>query len=133
MRASRDRGGVRRRRISWTNAILAGLVVFGALGYLHFAGRKFAWWKQASFAGEVVGREACARDSDERVPDATALAQPTRHRFFLQIRDVDGETTAHEVVVSVYRKARVGDEIEKATGSYAVRRVPAAESPPAHP
>ena len=133
MRAASDRDGVRRPRISWKNLILAGLVLFGSLAYLHFAGRKFAWWKQAELAGEVVGKEACVRDTDAPVPEARALEKPVKHRFFLQIADDEGKVATHEVTLSVFRKARVGDHIEKKAGTYRVRRVPAPVTAPEQP
>ena len=128
MRATRDTQGGRRPRISWKNLILGALVLFGGLAYLHFASRKFAWWKQAAFAGTVVGKEARSRATDAAVPNAVALELPARHRFFLQIADGEGTTTAREVVVSAFRQTRVGDRVDKKPGSYTLRRAPA---PPA--
>ena len=103
---------------------------FGALGYLHLARQKFTWWRRASFAGRVVGKEARARDSDAVVPEAAATEQPTQHRFYLHIQDGEGATATHQVVPAAFRQVAVGDRVAKAAGSYEVRRLPAPAPPP---
>lgn len=108
---------VRWLKISWKNLILGGLVALGCLGYLYIADRRFAWWHEATFAGEVVAKLARTRDDGETADDATALESPKRHQFYLRLRDED-EVHTHEVVVSLYRKAKVGDWVGKAEGTY---------------
>ncbi|MFW6161718.1 MAG: DUF7489 domain-containing protein [Planctomycetota bacterium] len=106
--------------------ILAGLVLFAALAYLHLASRKFAWWKDAAFAGTVTGKEARERDSAAIVPDAQALERPRHHQFYLRIETDDGATAVHQVVPSLFGAVRVGDTVEKKAGTYRARHVPAA-------
>lgn len=113
--------------------LLAGLVLFAALGYLHLATRKFAWWKEAAFAGTVVGKQARERKSDAVVAPAAALERPTRHRFFLRIASDNGDTALHEVVPSLFAAAAVGDRVRKRAGRYRVRRIPGAEGPAEEP
>lgn len=120
MLARRDPEGVRRRPVSWRNVVLAGLVAVGVIVYLRMAVAKFKWWDQTSFKGQVVGKEARLRDSEEAVTEAAALQDPGKCRFFLDIAGEKG-TDRHEVVLSVFRKARLGDHLVKPAGTYGVR------------
>ena len=128
MRATSPADGVRRPRVSWRTALLAGLVLLACLGYLHLAARKFAWWTAASFAGDVTGKEARWRKTDAPAAEAAALAEPRRCRFFLTIA-ADGRPATHEVTPEVFRTTRVGDHVVKAAGSYHVRRTPGDPAP----
>ena len=123
---------VQRRRISWKNLILMGLVLIGVLVYLHMATAKFKWWYQATFAGQVVGKQAIRRNTLDPVPDAQAIEQPATHRFFLDIT-TDTHTSRHEVVLSVFRDTRIGDHIAKPKDTYSARHTPHAPAPPASP
>ena len=131
-RAHREPGGRPRRRISWKNVILAGAVAVGVIVYLKMATARFKWWDEASFAGQVAGKEALLRDTDQPVDEATALAEPKACRFFLDIA-TDKGTARHEVVLSLYRKARVGDHVAKPAGTYRARHTPGHGPPPAPP
>jgi hypothetical protein len=132
VRATSEADGVRRPRISWRTALLAGLVLLACLGYLHLAARKFAWWTAASFAGDVTGKEARWRETGTPATEAAALENPHNCRFFLKIAD-HGDTATHEVTPEVFRATHVGDHVVKAAGSYQVRRVPGEPAPPGGP
>ena len=117
---------VRRLKISWKNLILGALVALGCLGYLYLADRQFAWWYDRAFAGEVVDKLARHRDTGDPADDTVALKAPKHHRFFLRLTDEDGLRT-HEVTVSLYRQARVGDWVGKVGGTYTWRHEPGAK------
>ncbi|MFP4058056.1 MAG: hypothetical protein ACLF0G_14400 [Candidatus Brocadiia bacterium] len=108
---------MRRRKPRYTLIVLAGLVLVGVLVAAKLATRKFAWWKEASFRGIVVARQAEWRESGEAAEAAEALQHPDRCDFYLEI-EADHETRRHRVVPSLFREAREGSFVAKRAGTW---------------
>ena len=104
-------------RVRGLSLILGGLALVGVLVAGRMATGKFTWWKDARFAGRVVGKEARLRDSGQTVESATAIQNPGKCQFFLKVAGEEG-AKEHEVIVSVFRGVKLGDHVVKAAGSY---------------
>jgi hypothetical protein len=122
----RSIGRARRPKARYGMILLAGVVLVALLVAARLAAARFAWWKETSFAGIVLRKEARDRATNDALDEADAVGRPAQCRFYLELREGE-ETGTHEVTLSVFRKVAPGDEVRKEAGTWRWEHVPGSE------